>query len=69
MFDMAHVLIFLIVVLFVTMIALILWRFSSFCEDWDGYEMTAVDAVKQGLVLAHAARVWLSLLGDEFCLP
>lgn len=49
MFDMAHVLIFLIILLFVSMIALILWRFSSFCEDWDGYELTAIDAVKQGV--------------------
>jgi len=48
MFDMAHVLIFLIIVLFVGMIALILWRFNGFCEDWDGYELTAIDAVKQG---------------------
>ena len=32
MFDTAHVLIFLIVVLFVGMVSLILWRFASFCE-------------------------------------
>ena len=32
MFDMAHVLIFLIMVLFVSMIGLILWRFHGFCE-------------------------------------
>jgi len=48
MFDTAHVLMFLIVVLFVTMTGLILWRFATFCEDWEGYELTAIEAVKQG---------------------
>jgi Ca2+-binding EF-hand superfamily protein len=48
MFDMAHVLIFLIVVLFVGMIAIILYRFSFFCKEWDDYEVTAMECVKQG---------------------
>ena len=48
MFDVAHVLIFLIVVLFVSMIALILWRFAYFCQQWDDYEVTAMECVKQG---------------------
>ena len=48
MFDMAHVLIFLIVVLFVGMIAVILWRFAYFCREWDDYEVTAMECVKQG---------------------
>ena len=48
MFDMAHVLNFLIVVLFVGMIAVILWRFAYFCREWDDYEVTAMECVKQG---------------------
>ncbi len=48
MFDMAHVLIFLIVVVFVAMIAIILWRFAYFCREWDDYEVTAMECVKQG---------------------
>jgi hypothetical protein len=61
MFDTAHVLIFLIMVLFVAMIGLILWRFASFCEDWDGYELTAIEAVKQGCPLPRALSLARSL--------
>jgi hypothetical protein len=48
MFDMAHVLIFLIVVLFVTMISMILWRFRAYCQDWEAFELSAIDADQQG---------------------
>jgi hypothetical protein len=73
MFDTAHVLMFLIVVLFVTMTGLILWRFSTFCEDWEGYELTAIEAVKQvrlfllvgSLLVGRGGRLqpWLVDLG------
>jgi hypothetical protein len=62
MFDTAHVLIFLIMVLFVGMIGLILWRFASFCVDWDGYELTAIEAVKQGCPLPCSLSFTLSPL-------
>ena len=59
MFDTAHVLMFLIVVLFVTMTGLILWRFTTFCEDWEGYELTAIEAVKQvRLVVVRIMCEW-----------
>jgi len=59
MFDTAHVVIFLVVVLFVAMIAMILSKFAGICAEWEQYEVHCVEAAKSGKSLSEmlAAQV------------
>uniref|UniRef100_A0A7S4JJ55 EF-hand domain-containing protein n=1 Tax=Guillardia theta TaxID=55529 RepID=A0A7S4JJ55_GUITH len=46
MFDMAHILLFLIVVLFVTLVGCTLWRFKRYCDEWEKFELFAIQNAK-----------------------
>ena len=48
MFDMAHILLFLIVVLFVTLVGCTLWRFKRYCDEWEKFELFAIQNAKTG---------------------